>query len=226
MKKILAILLSGALAFASCSLPETIYKLNNVGDYMNFKEGILANDFGTEFTVKEDLSDAKWQVEGNRFYAVFDVLNINYDITLKSYINATVKAPAGEITEDQTPASDPVQISDCSISGGFLNVIFTYYYKPGTECPHNTDLYYLDNAADGSLTLRLVHEGGGENLVNMEEDILKSTSTFLCFPLTGLVPAGEMRSVFLECELLIQEKAGEYTSEHKKAPLYTQQIQF
>ena len=226
MRKILTVLLSGALAFASCSLPETVYKVTNAGDYMNFKEGKLANDLGTEFTVTEDLTDTKWQVEGNRFYAVFDVLNIDYDITLKSYINGTVKVPAGVIEEEQTPESDPVQIADCSISGGYLNVIFTYCYKPGTECPHNTDLYYLDNGADGSLTLLLVHEGAGENLINMEEDDLKSASVFFSFPLTGLVPSGDSRTVFFECELLAQESTGKYTSVHKNAALYTQQIQF
>ena len=226
MRKILAILLSGALAFASCTMPETIYKVTNAGDYMNFKGGKLANDLGTEFTVTEDLTDTKWQVEGNRFYAVFDVLNINYDITLKSYMNATVKILAGEIDEEKTPASDPVQIADCSISGGYLNVILTYYYKPGTECPHNTDLYYLDDSKEGTLTLRLVHEGAGENLVNMTADDLKSTSVFFSFSLAGLVPSGDMRTVFFECELLAQESTDKYTSVTKNAALYTQQIQF
>ena len=218
-------LLSGVLAFASCSMPEAIYTVTNAGDYMNIKDGKLANDNGALFSVTEDLTDTKWQSEGNRFYAVFDVLNINYDIRLKSYINATVKAPAGEI-EDQTPESDPIQIKDCSMSGGYLNVILIYYSKPETECPHNTDLYYLDNGDEGTLTLRLVHEGAGENLVNMDEASLKSVTAFFSFPLADIVPSGEMRTVFFECELLAQDSTGKYTSLHKNAALYTQQLQF
>lgn len=207
-------------------MPEAIYTVTNAGDYMNIKDGKLTNDYGSVFTVTEDQTDAKWQIEGNRFYAVFDILNIDYDIRLKSYINATVKASADEITEDQTPESDPIQIKECSISGGYLNVILTYYSKPETECPHNTDLYYLDNGDEGSLTLRLVHEGGGENLVNMDEASLKSVTAFFSFPLAGLVPSGEMRTVFFECELLAQDSTGKYTSLHKNAALYSQQLQF
>lgn len=224
MKKILSII-AGIIALASCQFPDSnSLSIKNCGDYLNYKEGKLSNDYGTTLTVVEDQTDKNWAVEGSRMYAVFDVLNANYDITLKSYMMATMKPISGKYEEDFMDPVDPIEIMDCSIAGFCLNVIFNYYYKEGSEVQHKTELYYKDDRE--ILTLYLVHDGGGESPVNFDTDALKTTSTVMCFPLTNLIPEGELRTVVIEYDYLTKDINDKYISSHTSKALYNQQVLF
>lgn len=223
MKKILAIL-SIVLCAVSCNKPMGSYSATNVADYLTCKDGIISNDFGAIFTVESDLTDKNWNGEGNRFYAIFDILDINYNITLKNYMLGKISAVSGSVQEDAVPTGDPVELASCSISGGYLNVIINYYYKVGTDCLHNTKLYYNDNGSD--LYLYLVHEGNDENPMKMDAEELKWDSVLYCFTISDLVPSGEYRNVVLDAEVLYKDSEGKYISKHVTAPIYTQRLQF
>ena len=224
MKKILSII-AGIIAVASCQFPDAnSFSMKNCGDYLNYKDGNLSNDYGTTLTIVDDQTDKKWNVEGSRMYAVFDILNANYDISLKSYMMATMKPLSGKYEEDIMDPVDPIEIMDCSIAGFCLNVIFNYYYKEGSEVQHKTDLYYKDDRE--ILTLYLVHDGGGESPVNFDTDALKTSSAVMCFPLTNLIPEGELRTVVIEYDYLTKDIDDNYVATHTSKALYNQQVLF
>ena len=224
MKKILSIL-AGILAVVSCDFPGVnVYSVTNVGDYLNCSGGKLTSDYGREFTVVEDQTDKNWLGEGNRMHAVFDILNADFDITLKSYMLANVKPVAGKQETELLESSDPVDIQDCCISGRCLNLILSYYVKKDSDYNHGLDLDYNDK--NGYLTLFLIHDGNGESPVNhAEEDLEKVTSVF-CFPITPLVPEGEYRYILFEYDYLTKSGEGKYSVAHASNALYNQQLQF
>lgn len=224
MKKIFAII-AGALALASCEFPDgNVYYVKNCGDYLTCKDGALTNDYGVVFNIVEDQTDKNWLGEGNRMYAIFDILNIEYDITLKSYLLATKKPVSGQIPDIIQDPADPIDIVDCNLGGYCLNIVFTYYVKEGSETPHSFNLYYKDDR--DKLTLSLVHEGAGESPVNYAENELKTLTVVYCFPITGIVPEGESRNVVLEYDYLAKDINGKYVSTHTSTALYNQQVLF
>lgn len=224
MKKIFAII-AGLIALVSCEFPDgNVYYVKNCGDYLTCKEGSLYNDYGTKLNIVEDQTDKNWAVEGKRMYAVFDILNIEYDVTLKSYLLATSKPLAGQIPDVVQDPADPIDIVDCGLGGYCLNIIFTYYVKEGSETPHSFNLYYKDD--NDKLTLSLVHEGAGESPVNYPEDQLKTHTEVYCFPINALVPEGELRTVILEYDYLTKDINDKYVSVHTSKSLYNQQVLF
>lgn len=224
MKKILSILLCGVVAFTSCSLQEPVYRITNLSDYLTCKNGVLYSDYGVKFTVTEDLTDKNWQSEGNRMYAIFDIVNIDYDITLKSYLPASFKTVAGVQENIDPDPSDPVDILDCGISGGYLNMVVSSYTKTGGDYEHKTDLFYYDTQS--TLTFFLVHDGGGESPVNYPESSLTKVTSVYSFPLSSIVPSGESRYVVLEYDCLAEESDGTKVAIHVGRALLTQQLQF
>ena len=223
MKKILAILLAG-LMIASCELPDNYYSYTNATDYLTVYSGKLYNDYGTELTVTQDNTDKAWNAEGNRFYASFDILNANYDIFLKAYYLATIKSIAGPLPGEALE-SVPVQVLDCNVSGGYLNIIITYYTAKDSETPHSVNVYYSDNGSE--LTLSLIHSGGGESPVGLTNlDSMNAVTEVLCFPLEGLAPSGETRFLILDVDVLSKDTDGKYTSEHFSSQLYNVSVRF
>lgn len=222
MKKILAIV-AGILTLASCSLPEDIFVIRNLNDFLSCKGGILYNDVGTPFTVTQDLTDKNWNAEGNRIYAAFDITNSHFDITLSGYLKAGIySTKTVPVPEKENP--DPVILTDCSVGGGYLNIVLSYYYKPGTECPHQTSLYATDK--DDTLTLTLVHDGNAESPAYDQASTLQTASAACCFTLAGLVPEGEYRKVVLEFDLLTKDEEGIDISKHTSSRLFEQPVQF
>lgn len=225
MKKIFAII-AAALTVAACEFPEAIFRAQNVGDYCTYKEGKLVNDYGTVLNVTEDATDGKWQAEGNRMYTVYDVQNAQMDITLKSYLLGTIKANDGKVDSENpdAPTGDPVMIADCNISGTYLNVVFTYYYKEGTDCPHHTRLLYRDDGE--TLTMYMVHDGNGETPVELEESSLQTKKVLYCFEILDMVPSGEYRTIVFDADMLGKSEDGKYVSKHVSSYLYGQKVQF
>ncbi|MBQ6198321.1 MAG: hypothetical protein IJK44_03695 [Bacteroidales bacterium] len=223
MKKILAII-AGMLAVASCRPPESTFSAQNVADYFTYKDGTLYNDYGNTFAITQDNTDGKWKVDGGRMYAIFDILNAQLDIVLKQYLSGTIKAHSGVVDKENLPAGDPVVISDCNIGGGYLNVMLTYYYKEGTDCPHDTRLLYDDDGQ--TLRLYLVHDGAGENPVAMDKDSLKSKNVLYCFQFLDMVPSGEYRSIVLDVDILNTDINDKYMSRHISSDLYGRPVQF
>lgn len=223
MRKILAII-AGMLALASCRLPENSFYAENVGDYCTYSDGVLSNDFGNILNVVQDRTDGQWKMEGFRMYASFDILNTNMDITLRQYIPGIITPHSGIVDKENLPAGDPIVISDCNISGGYLNIMVSYYYMEGTECPHDTRLLYNDDGL--TLNLYLVHDGAGENPVAMDEKTLKRNNVLYCFQFLDMVPAGDYRNIVLEADLLNTDNDNNYISRHVSSDLYGRPVHF
>lgn len=226
MKKWFILILAAALAFTSCKLDETIYTLTNVNNYLNYDSGVLTNDAGLTLNVTEDNTDGNWKIDGNRFFGTFDVLNVNYDITMKSYMQAILQNPKNMPTDvgEEGLHGDPVSILDCTLGGIYLNLIVGFYAKPGTDCPHDMQLYWSDDHS--TLSLVLVHEGNGENSVEMDEKDLKSLTRVYCFPIHDLVASGEQRTVTLTVDALGQMADGTYVSQPYTAYVYNGPVKF
>lgn len=223
MRKILAII-AGILTLASCLPTESTFSAKNVADYLTYKDGTLYNDYGNIFTVTQDDTDGKWMVDGSRMYAIFDILNSQLDVIIKQYLPGTIKAHSGIVDKENLPEGDPVVISDCNIGGGYLNVMLTYYYKEGTDCPHDTRLLYSD---DGQiLNLYLIHDGAGENPVAMEESSLKKEDVLYCFHFLDMVPSGEYRNIVLDADILNTDINDKYITSHVSSDLYGRPVQF
>ena len=78
MKKYFLLLVCCLAAAWSCKLEGT-YNQSNVQDFVTLTEGQLVNDYGTVFTIKNVASDKVPvpTVEGQRYFLLFDILNVN-----------------------------------------------------------------------------------------------------------------------------------------------------
>lgn len=223
MKKFIIAALAAVLAFTSCSLlNDPTFSLTNASAYLNCKDGKLITDGGTLLTVTADASDGKWNAEGNRMFALFDVLNANYDITLRSYYLATIQNAVKDSEPAGTPG-DPITILDCSLSGIYLNILMEYYVKKGSETPHNMNLYWSDDSR--TITFVLVHDGGGESLVTLPASDMERTVACYSFPINALLDAGETRTLQLTINALVKGDSS-YTAESFTYSLYGSGVTF
>ncbi|MBO4466495.1 MAG: hypothetical protein J5745_00130 [Bacteroidales bacterium] len=224
MKKLFISALAAILAFTSCSLlDEPVYTLTNASAYLNYKDQKLYTDGGIVFNVTSDATDGNWKTDGNRMYALFDVLNINYDITLKKYLNATILAPEKNSEPENAPG-DPVTVMDCSLSGGYLNIILGIYVKKGSDTPHNMHLYWSDDSR--TMSFVLVHEAGGESILDLPESEMESDTRLFCFPIYNLAAEGESRMIELTINALSKNTDGTYTAEPFTYSVFNDSVNF
>lgn len=190
---ILPLLLCFALATTACEFRDD-FQATNVNDLVTVSANkILVNDYGQAYTIVQDETDHLWS-SGDRLLIRFDVLNRNYDITLKQYQTCLVK----EITpqdEEQGEGEDPVSIAGSALSGGFVNLQISYYAQKGSNYAHNIYMEYKDNPDNNSLELFLLHDGNNENPSTMADDELEVYTKVYCFLLRGLLPEGTRRSI-------------------------------
>ncbi|MBO4625147.1 MAG: hypothetical protein J5646_06610 [Bacteroidales bacterium] len=184
MKKFIPlIMIAGLLACWSCDLKDT-YTETNVKDMVNVKDGQLFNDYGYILTVKEDaVGRATWNVEGARYLAIFDILNRDMDISLKSVLNAQI-IEAEPVGDPEELAKDPVDLLIHGFSGGYFNVGFTITRAKNSNNAHAFHFYYkIDN---NYLTLYVEQEGNGEDPVHMSTDDLVSEDRMFSIPMGDL----------------------------------------
>ena len=223
MRKLFISVLAAILAFNSCSLlDDPVYTLTNASGYLNYKEQKLFSDGGTVFNVTSDATDGNWKTEGNRIFAIFDVLNINYDITLKSYINAVTIAPEKNSDPENAPG-EPVTVRDCNISGGYLNLLLDIYVKKGSEVPNDMHLYWSDDSRTMSFVMVLK---AIESVVGLKESDLECVSVPYCFPIYNLAAEGETRMVELTINALSKNTDGTFASEPFTYSVFSNGITF
>ena len=92
MKKILFPLLCCLVAFWSCNMKGS-YSANNVQDIVTVGDHELVSDTGVKYYVLEVPKDAPALEVGKRYYIVFDILNIDYDISVSSVIPVQIVVP-------------------------------------------------------------------------------------------------------------------------------------
>lgn len=222
MKKYIPGLLAFALAVTACNLDEE-FSATNITDLVTVESNTsLVNDYGTVYHITADMSDHDWAI-GDRLYALFDLLNSNYDITLKSYSKCIVIKPVPYPEGDfPVPMADPVIIDGNSISAGYVNLQLTYYKQKNSNFAHRILMYYKDKPDSQQMELYLVHQGNGENPANLEDDELETVTALFSFPLAGLAPGGSRRTVYLTYNELYNNS--QVVS--RSAKLYDQDIYF
>lgn len=169
MRKILPLLICCLAVFNSCKLEDT-YTQSNVMDLVTVKGDYLVNDYGYTLTVTQDaVGRQNWQVEGARYYALFDILNRQLEISLKEMVRSRQETLM-EYDESQEYPTDPVEPYMATYSGGYLNLGFDITVAKNTDNAHPIRFYYKMDGTN--MTIHVVHTGNGEDLRNMSKDDL------------------------------------------------------
>jgi hypothetical protein len=169
MKKILPLLLCSLVAFSACKMEDS-YTQTNVQDLVTVKGDNLVNDYGYVLTVTQDaVGRSNWQIEGARYFALFDILNRQFDISLKEMVRS-IESVVWEYDETVEYATDPVSPFMVTFSGGYLNLGLEIAKVKKSDNAHPIRFYYeLDNSY---MKLHVVHDGDGEDLRNWPKDDL------------------------------------------------------
>lgn len=204
MKKLLIPLL---LCLAvSCHMEGTYYAENMQDIITVAEENQLVSDNGIIYTLQTGTSIPNW-MEGERYYIVFDILNRDLEIRLKSahLMHIMEAAPA---PEEPVAAHDPVQFAFNQVGSKYMDLILAYSKADGSNYAHNFSVYYTVNNADGQLNLFLYHDGNDENLSKMESKDLKQDNYLLSIPINRWT---NLTEITLTCDVLVQDTAtGEY----------------
>ena len=200
MKKLLIPLVCSLIAAWSCNV-ESTYRATNVQDIVTVIQNQLVNDSGVLYTISSTPKDMPELIEGNRYYMLFDILNRQFEIDIKSVINIDIINP-GEDTGEELTAHDPIIIQFNYIGKKYIDLAFTYYYDPTSNCAH--DVFVHSIYENKQLKLRLYHDGNNENPVMMSEDLLKQKTRIISIPLGDR----EVNSVSITTDLLGTDKEG------------------
>ena len=195
MRKYILALIACALTAVSCGINDEYY-VTNVNDLVTARDNTtLMSDFGVLYTIKNDITDRKWST-GERYLINFDIENADYEITLKKYTKCIISQPT-EMGETPSPGEDPITVNGSTISGGYVNLNMDYYRKKESNYAHRIFMEYKDDPVSGNLELMLIHDGNGENPVQMNNDDLEKINCIYSFPIAGLAPKGHNRLVRL-----------------------------
>lgn len=164
-----AALAAAAAVLASCLKDENIvaYNYTTIG---SISGSVFHGDGGeTIDIVEKEFSSALEDEE--RVVAVFDVLERLSDVEnhftgrLKSYTLPLVKNSIHRSSVTEPLGSDPIGFRQPWISGGYLNLVFSYPYRPSSEVKHEINLVVeKESAARDTLYLTICHDAGGETL--------------------------------------------------------------
>lgn len=212
------------LGLSACKLEDTYY-VQGVQDMVTATTAtILTSDYGAQYTVTDDQTDKLWS-QGKRYLIGFDIMNRAYDITLKSYQESTLATPVAATWEDRTPGS-PVLVEGHSISGGYLNLMVSYYVPKNEESPIKVVLEYKDNPNQARLNFFLGLEGEAQIPTKEDDEAMKMVTVLYSFQLAELLPSGQYRHLYLTLDRLVQDKDGKFTQEEYTYPLYDEDITF
>lgn len=194
MKKFILPLAISLLACTAC-MKESTFTITNLVDIVTTTSGYLVNDLGTTYTVTDNQTGSNdWKQEGSRLYILCDVLNRNLDISLKNYIKVHTENPI-PLDQMEFEGKDPLGVVDHSFSGGFVNLVFQYYYNPASNYARNIRFYW--DAKGLELHLYVFYDGNNENPAYVSEDILKTQETVFSIPLEPLMETGEYTSLHI-----------------------------
>ena len=222
MKRILLPLLCCLMA-VSC-LKEDIFSFQNYPDFATVCQGKLVTDGALTFTVVHDESGSDdWKKEGARLFIVCDILNRNYDITLKQVLEATVPHAVPYVETENEP-DDPVVIAGHSIGGGYVNLLLNIYGSPDSGAAHAVTFHYASNTAGNEVALHVLHDGNHENPAYMKEDQLKKQALGFSIPLRDMLKEGVPTQLTLCLYQLEKAEDGTYSVQKKTYPLHTGSI--
>ena len=206
MKKILPLLLFALLPLWSCNL-EGGYYAENARDIVTVSGDRLYSDNGAYYTVTDYGTVGKdWQADGKRLYIVFDILNKDLEIRLKSVDPMTV-TEATPLDPEEVLPHDPLIVQFCRIGAGYMDISVSFFQKPATTCPHNISFRYSIDAALQKLTVTAVHDGAGEDPSKENEEDLKVETRFFSIPLKNME---NVTMADLVVDVLVKDNNGKY----------------
>lgn len=169
MKKLFPLLLCSLIAFSACDLKDT-YTRTNAQELVTVKGDYLVNDYGYVYTVTQDaVGRTKWQEEGARYLALFDILNRDLEINLKQVLRSQ-EASIWAYDEEEDYPDDPVEPFLASFSGGYLNLGFEISKKTNSDNAH--PIYFYKEIDGAHMYLHVIQYGDGEDLRNCSKDEL------------------------------------------------------
>lgn len=212
MKKFLTYLAAaaaGLLTAVSCNLKD-VFTITNLDDIVTVEGEYLVSDTGTMYRVTEDLTESKdWRKDGNRIYALMNVLNRQLEVTLKEARLIEI-CPAEPLTVTDEDPMDPVVVTLQNISGNYLNLALQIFKEKGTECPHNIWFQYRKAPNGDDVELYVFHAGNNENPSVIPEDDLKTEARFYSIPLEEITTS-RTTMITLVLDTLVKDSEGKFS---------------
>lgn len=206
MKKYIISLALCLLAATSC-FKESTFEVYNYADFVTSLSGKLLSDYGDVYTVTSNATDSEeWKIEGKRFYIICDILNRALAIKLKEITNVTV-AQLSPLSEEDV-WDDPVIVNDHCISGGYLNIVMSYFYDKSSRYLHQ--LYFRSEYDDveDHLTIHIFHDGNHANPAYMSTDELDKKQVVYSVPLTSFIKEDSRLSLSVSLHELEKDADG------------------
>ena len=182
----LAAVLTGCLLCVSC-LNDGDFYMENIAAFATVLQGQLVTDAGAVLNVTEDQSGlADWRQNGNRFLVVYDILNADMDVRLRSLTPMQICRPTPEDPALEQ-GQDPVYIGSASLGGSFLNLILGVYQAKGSTLPQVFSCEYKDDPQRNQMFLILHCDGHQENPTTLPADQLETVRGYCSIPLYELL---------------------------------------
>ena len=185
MKRLLIPFICCLLAAWSCSIGDATYYVENAQEIITVNEGLLVNDNGIVFTMKEDATTSSYRFEeGYRYHIRFDVLDYSYHIRLKE-VNPITYTAAEPLPEGEITFNDPIIRQYSVISKNYWDLAFYTYRAANSNYAQQVHYYYTFDQTMGLLNLHVYVDGNNENPTTMEEKDLKADLHLVSIPLSS-----------------------------------------
>ena len=169
-----------------------IYGYTAIG---NMKDGALLTDYGQTFHILQKECEGSLDT-CSRVIVYCDILKQlddagnEYNIKVRSFTCPLVAEPIAASTAGEV-VSDPVEIAQGWLSGGYINVNYRHLYAAGTGVKHTVSLLYDDVKSNAdTLYYTLKHNAFGETTGGGKYTLydLSMKYGYASFPFTQHVP--------------------------------------
>lgn len=192
------LLISAAIvssAAVSCQKDDTLY-YNNL-TMGNVVDGRFVSDQGNIFNIVEQTCEGEIE-KMTRAIVLCDVLNETdgaekeYDVKMTNLRSVLEKNPVhiSQATSEEIAVIDPVNIEELWYSGGYINMLISFFAKTDSKVEHEINLVY-DKNEDGSYTFNLRHNADGELATVDNVSVMRQVGAYVSFPLKDAVPENE-----------------------------------
>lgn len=191
IRKALICVAAAAIAAVSCQKDDTLsYNNMTMGNIVN---GKFVSDQGNTFNIIEQLCTGKLEDE-KRAMVICDVLNETegasgeYDVRLTNFAHVLDKDAVRleDAVEGDIITQNPINIEQLWFSGGYANMLISYYVKPGSETKHLVNLVYSKDDK-GRYILNFRHNGFGEVLTQENASQMMLGNAYVSFPLSKFI---------------------------------------
>lgn len=206
MKKLVLALVCLA-TLCACQM-EDVFVITNCSNFVSVIDGKMTDDSGGVATITEsDVQESTWNKEGARWYVIYDVLNRNYDLKLKSVEPCTVVD--SELLPEEVQPGGPIVPGENYLSAKYFNLRIAQYRKKGSDYPYSAKLYYTVKSG-AQLQFRIVCDDNGENPVNMDESLLEQQIFSYSFSMDGIIDPEKQYTVEVIWDALSKDSDGKY----------------